>query len=96
MGRASKSLKNTDPKNAQRAQADALRRLSSLRQSVQNQRQPDQRMRRGRIPARDLKHMPSNYQTPEAFRRKLLEAMKRKTPQGYEGSVKKYYRELAR
>ncbi len=38
----------------------------------------------------------SDYKSPEAFRRELLEAMKQAAPEGFEEQVRRYYRELVR
>ncbi len=102
MGEAQEALRRGDPLGASRSQQEAARDLTELREKLERQSQsqsggggeggqaqPDFR-RRVRIPeARD---------DAEAARRRrrILDAMRDRAPEGYEGAVRRYYEELLR
>jgi uncharacterized protein YukE len=92
MGNADDRMKAKDPSGAReatRAAAEALakardRARSAARQAQQNSFNEEPI----RIPGAD------EYRAPAQFREDLLEAMKKKGPEGYDEMIKRYYEEL--
>ena len=96
MGGAQERMKARDPGGARqdaRAAADLLKKAKGKAQGAARQQQ------RGataadtepiRIPGADA------YRAPEKFREDILEAMKRRAPDGFDEQVKRYYEELVR
>ncbi len=86
-----------DPSGARedaRAAADALDKARERARGAARQQQAGGQGATGdqpiRIPGAD------EYRAPETFREDILEAMKRKAPQGYDDLVRRYYQELIR
>lgn len=102
MNDAQEALRRGDPLGASRSQQEAARDLTELREKLERQSQsqsggggeggqaqPDYR-RRVRIPeARDDEEAARR-------RRRILDAMRDRAPEGYEGAVRRYYEELLR
>lgn len=103
MEEGARGLDRGDPVGAARAQEDAARRLTELREQIEQDSQrsggggggeggsapPDFR-RRVNI------HDPSAFEGPMDLRRRLLDAMGGPSPDGYEESVQRYYEGLLR
>ncbi|MBA3460737.1 MAG: DUF4175 family protein [Deltaproteobacteria bacterium] len=92
MGNADERMKQKDPSGAReatRAAAEALAKARDRARSAARQAQEgavsDEPIR---IPGAD------QYKAPERFREDLLEAMKKKAPEGYEDMVKRYVEEI--
>ncbi|AKF06229.1 DUF4175 family protein [Sandaracinus amylolyticus] len=104
MEEGARGLDRGDPATASRAQEEAARRLTELREQIEQDMQrssggggggddgsaaPDFR-RRVQI------HDPNQFEGPMDLRRRLLDAMGESPPQGYEDSVQRYYEGLLR
>jgi hypothetical protein len=94
MGKADDRMKGKDPSGARestRAAADALAKARDRARSAARQAQEgavsDEPVR---IPGAD------EYRAPERFREEVLEAMKKKPPQGYEGMSEQYYKDITK
>jgi hypothetical protein len=90
-------MRARDPSAARedaRAAADALDQARQRARDAARQRQDDGSSGLGsepiRIPGAD------EYRPPEEFREDILEAMKKRAPQGYDELVRRYYEELIR
>jgi len=94
MGMADDRMKGRDPSGAReatRAAADALAKARDRARSAARQAQESTVGNEPiRIPGAD------EYRAPERFREDLLEAMKKKKPDGYSEQLKRYYDELAK
>jgi hypothetical protein len=102
MQRAARALERGDPLESARLQEEAARRLTDLRERLENQQRqqgggggesgsarPDPR-RPVRIPDAD------QFEGPMEMRRRLLDAMREAPPAGYEDAVRRYYEGLLR
>ncbi|HJL19959.1 MAG TPA: DUF4175 family protein, partial [Sandaracinaceae bacterium LLY-WYZ-13_1] len=102
MQRAERALERGDPLESARLQEEAARRLTDLRERLENQQQqqgggggeggsarPDFRQP-VRIPGAD------QFEGPMEMRRRLLDAMREAPPEGYEDAVRRYYEGLLR
>jgi hypothetical protein len=97
MESAEKRMKARDTSAARedaRAAADALDKARQRARDAARQRQSDGGSGLGsepiRIPGAD------EYRAPEEFREDILEAMKKRAPEGYDDLVRRYYEELIR
>jgi len=106
MERGRSALGRQDPIEASRAQDEAARRLSELREELERQQEQQQSQGGGqgggqqssapafheavRIPGAD------EFEGPMELRRRLLDAMREGAPEGYQESVRRYYEELLR
>ena len=97
MENAEKRMRERDPSSAReeaRAAADALDKARQRARDAARQRQAsgDSGLANEpiRIPGAD------EYRAPEEFREDILEAMKKKAPDGYDDLVRRYYQELIR
>ncbi len=105
MDRARRALEQGEPVEATRAQQEAARRLTELREELERQSEPppdgggggggggDGRPSNGRrveIPGQ------SDGSELADRRRRVLDGMRRTAPRGYEESVRRYYEELLR
>jgi hypothetical protein len=94
MGKADDRMKGKDPSGAResaRSAADALAKARDRARSAARQAQEgavsDEPVR---IPGAD------EYRAPERFREEVLEAMKKKPPQGYEDMSEQYYKDITK
>lgn len=97
-------LDGTNPAEAARAQEEAARRLTELREQLDSERQrssgggnggeggQSRPEVAGRVRIRDG----SDFEGPMELRRRLLDAMHDAPPDGYEESVRRYYESLLR
>jgi hypothetical protein len=106
MERGHEALEREDPIEASRAQDEAARRLSELREELEKQREQQRGGGGGgeggnestapefreavRIPGAE------EFEGPMDLRRRLLDAMREGAPEGYGESVRRYYEELLR
>ncbi|MCA9673403.1 MAG: hypothetical protein KC464_00075, partial [Myxococcales bacterium] len=97
MGEAEGRMKAKDPSGARddaRAAADALEQAQQKARAAARQQLSDGGAGLDsepiRIPGAD------EYKAPERFREDILEAMKKKAPEGYDQLVQRYYEELIR
>ncbi len=92
MGNADDRMKAKDPSGAReatRAAAEALAKARDRARSAARQAQQSSLNEEPiRIPGAD------EYRAPAQFREDLLEAMKKKGPEGYDEMIKRYYEEL--
>ncbi len=104
MERGRDALSGEDPIEASRAQDEAARRLSELREELEKQ-QEQQRggggggSGEGTAPEfREAVRIPGaeEFEGPSDLRRRLLDAMREGAPEGYSESVRRYYEELLR
>ncbi|MCB9603744.1 MAG: DUF4175 family protein [Sandaracinus sp.] len=104
MERAARALERGEPVDATRAQQDAARRLTELREELERQSNPppdggggggggEGRPQQGR-----RVEIASDGQGSELAerRRRVLDGMRRPAPRGYEEAVRRYYEELLR
>jgi hypothetical protein len=107
MGRGDHALGQADPIEASRAQDEAARRLSELREELERQQERQQSQggggegggSEGTAPAyREPVQIPGahEFEGPSELRRQLLDAMRDGAPSGYQESVRRYYEELLR
>lgn len=103
MNESARHLDGTDPAHAARAQEEAARRLTELREQLDSERQrssgggggeggQSRPEVAGRVRIRDR----SDFEGPMELRRRLLDAMHDAPPDGYEESVRRYYESLLR
>jgi hypothetical protein len=106
MERGREALEGTDPIGAARAQAEAARRLTELREQLERDRGSGSRggrggrdggsgedsLAQGRVRIPDA----SEHRGPDEVRRRLLDAMNEDAPTRYSGAVRRYYEELLR
>ena len=98
MGRASGRFGAKDPLGARDEASGAAEKLAQLRKGMNQASRPTTVSGDGvgrddepiKIPGRD------DYKPPEEFREDILEAMKKRAPEGYDEMVKRYYEELIR
>lgn len=107
MGEARRALDRGDPVDASRAQEQAARRLTELREQLEREQQQREQQAggggggEGGESAPDFRQ-PVEIPGAEAFRgpvemrRRILDAMREGAPRGYEESVRRYYEELLR
>lgn len=107
MARGRRALEKGDPLESARAQEDAARRLTELREELEDNKRSSSSSAggqggseggQGRADNRRRVRIPGaeHHESPMALRRRLLDAMRENPPQGYEDSVKRYYEELLR
>ncbi len=109
MDGAGKDLRRKAPRPAGRAQGEAMAELDTLDERLermmkadqqnkggQGQGDPNQREGGRRTDTRDRVDIEADKTNPEAFRRGILEAMKRQGPGAYEEQLRQYYRELVK
>ncbi len=105
MDRARRALEQGEPVEATRAQQEAARRLTELREELERQSDPPPDGGGGGGGGADGR--PSNGRRVEIpgqsdgseladRRRRVLDGMRRAAPRGYEESVRRYYEELLR
>jgi hypothetical protein len=103
MNESARHLDGADPAEAARAQEEAARRLTELREQLDSERQrssggggseggQSRPEVSGRVRIRDR----SDFEGPMELRRRLLDAMHDAPPDGYEESVRRYYESLLR
>jgi hypothetical protein len=98
MERAESRLRRHNARDATGEESQAVERLAKLREELQQQRRPREKMSGGgrvdkepvRIPGAD------EYRAPKEFRQDVLEAMKRGAPPEYKEQIKRYYEELVK
>jgi hypothetical protein len=95
MGSAADRMKAHDPGGARQEARSAADLLGKARQQAQGAARQQQHGAADadepiRIPGADA------YRAPEKFREDILEAMKRRAPDGYDDQVRRYYEELIR
>jgi hypothetical protein len=95
MDSAQKRMKVNDPAGARQDARSAADLLARARQQARGAARQQQRGAGVddepiRIPGADA------YRAPEKFREELLEAMKRRAPDGFDDQVRRYYEELIR
>lgn len=109
MDGAGKDLRRRAPRPAGRAQGEAMAELDGLDQRLermmkpgdqgqqgQGRQGPGEREGNGRRNSRQKVDIEADKTNPEAFRRGILEAMKRQGPGAYEEQLRQYYRELVK
>ncbi|MBW2463866.1 MAG: hypothetical protein JRH11_19605, partial [Deltaproteobacteria bacterium] len=106
MERGRAGLGQGDPIEASRAQEEAARRLTELREELEQEQQEqsgggsgDNGGGESSAPDfREAVQIPGaeEFEGPMAHRRRLLDAMRGGAPRGYEESVRRYYEELLR
>ena len=105
MQQAEQSLERRDPIDASRAQEEAARRLTELREQLERQQQQQSQGGgggnqggEGALDFREPVRIPGaeEFSGPMERRRRLLDAMREGAPDGYEESVRRYYEELLR
>jgi len=98
---ASRELKSGKPERARPEQQRAQSQLQALMEGLKQAAKPQGAQRRGngrrkrsqekvKIPGAD------DHETPEAFRKELMDAMKEKAPEQYRDQVKRYYEALVK
>ncbi|MDQ3037578.1 MAG: DUF4175 domain-containing protein, partial [Myxococcota bacterium] len=104
MDEGARGLDRADPASASRAQEEAARRLTELREQLEQDMQSSSGGGGGgdggnaapdfsrRVQIRN----PSDFEGPMELRRRVLDAMQDAPPQGYEESVQRYYEGLLR
>ena len=104
MDRGRRALERRDPIDASRAQEEAARRLTELREQLEREQQQREGGGAGgnqggegafdrepvRIPGAE------EFEGPMEMRRRLLDAMRESAPAGYEEAVRRYYEDLLR
>lgn len=101
---ARRSLERAEPVDAARAQEEAARKLTELREELEQNNQQSQSGGGGRqdgSPRPDNRrrvriHGADEYQGPAELRRQVLDAMREDAPPGYEDALRRYYEELLR
>jgi len=98
MGQAGDKLRGLQPQEAHSSQEAAADRLAQLRRQMEQARQPHQWSQAGPSVLRERIHIPGAdaFRPPKEFRQDILDAMKEKAPQTFEGQVQRYYEELVR
>ncbi|MGE0790213.1 MAG: DUF4175 family protein [Sandaracinaceae bacterium] len=101
MAEAERAIERNDPLESARLQEEAARRLAELREQLEQQQQSSSGgggsggseldfTNPVEIPDAD------QFEGPMERRRRLLDAMQRAAPEGYEDAVRRYYEELLR
>ncbi len=98
---AERALQRGDPLESARAQEDAARRLTELRERLEQQQQSQSGGGGGGGSSMDLDRpveIPNadEFEGPMEMRRRLLDAMREAPPAGYEDAVRRYYEGLLR
>ena len=101
MQEAERALEGRDPVEASRAQQEAARELTELRERLEQQSQQQQSNGQGggsgsRDPRERVSIPQQSQPTDRSIRRRLLDAMRQQTPEGYEEAVQRYYEEWLR
>lgn len=101
MRMAERGLGRGDPLESARAQEDAARRLTELRERLEQQQQQQSQGGGGGGSSLDLDRpvdIPNadDFEGPMELRRRLLDAMREAPPAGYEDAVRRYYEGLLR
>jgi hypothetical protein len=97
MERAEDELKGQAAREAVGEQAQALDKLSKLKEQMQRERRPKESMQDSRFDKEPVR-IPGaeEFRAPREFRQDLLEAMKRGGPAEYKEQLKRYYEELVK
>lgn len=101
---ARRALERAEPVDAARAQEEAARKLTELREELEQNNQQNQSGGgggEGGSPRPDNRqrvriHGADEYQGPAELRRRVLDAMREDAPRGYEDALRRYYEELLR
>jgi hypothetical protein len=97
MERAEDDLRGQSARDAVGEQAQALDRLSQLKEQLQRERRPRDQQSMGRADKEPVRIPGADeFRAPKEFRQDLLDAMKRGAPKEYKEQLKRYYEELAR
>jgi len=101
MQRANRALEGGDPLDSARHQEDAARRLTELRERLENEQQSGGQGGEGGSSEPDFRRpveIPDadQFEGPMEMRRRLLDAMREAPPEGYEDAVRRYYEGLLR
>ncbi|MEM9193193.1 MAG: DUF4175 family protein [Myxococcota bacterium] len=104
MEQAERALRRPDPVDASRAQRDAARQLTELREELERQQDQSQSGGGGGASGSDSQDfredvlIPSadEFRGPQELRRRILDAMRRTAPEGYRDAVRRYYEGLLR
>ena len=102
MKKATQTLRRGRPLDAARAQQQAARELTELREKLEQQSQSEgsggDSSTEGAMSARPRVAIPRDETDADtnARRRKILDAMRDDAPEGYEAAVRRYYEELLR
>ena len=101
MQRANRALEGGDPLESARHQEDAARRLTELRERLENEQQSGGQGGDGGSSEPDFRRpvdIPDadQFEGPMEMRRRLLDAMREAPPEGYEDAVRRYYEGLLR
>ena len=101
MQRANRALEGGDPLESARHQEDAARRLTELRERLENEQQSGGQGGEGGSSEPDFRRpvdIPDadQFEGPMEMRRRLLDAMREAPPEGYEDAVRRYYEGLLR
>ncbi len=98
---AERALERGDPLESARLQEEAARRLSELREQLEQQQEQQSGGGGGGGSELDFTRpveIPGaeEFEGPMEMRRRLLDAMRESTPEGYEDAVRRYYEGLLR
>ncbi|MCB9591747.1 MAG: DUF4175 family protein [Sandaracinaceae bacterium] len=98
---AERALGQSDPLESARAQEEAARRLTELRERLEQQQQQNQGGGGSGSSSPDFDRpvdIPNadDFEGPMEMRRRLLDAMREAPPSGYEDAVRRYYEGLLR
>lgn len=101
MRNAGRALGTADPLEASQHQRDAARRLTELREELETQQQQQQDGGGGGgdsapSPGQRIEIPGQGGEGPQEERRRILDAMRRRAPSGYEGATERYYEGLLR
>lgn len=101
MESAERELEQGDPLESARLQEEAARRLSDLREQLEQQQEQQSGGGGGGGSELDFTRpveIPGaeEFEGPMEMRRRLLDAMRESTPEGYEDAVRRYYEGLLR
>ena len=97
MERAEDDLRGQAAREAVSEEAQALEKLSQLKQQMQRERRPKETGQGSRMDKEPVR-IPGaeEFRAPKEFRQDLLDAMKRGAPAEYKEQLKRYYEELAK
>ncbi|MEM7607852.1 MAG: hypothetical protein AAF411_21065, partial [Myxococcota bacterium] len=96
MGEALRAMGRQRPLEASRAQNDAARILSELRDKLEQQQQQEQGGGGGGASQRERVEVPGRRARDDDRRRQLLDALGRGSPEGFEEANSRYYEGLLR
>jgi hypothetical protein len=97
MERAEDDLKGQAAREAVSEEAQALDKLSQMKEQMQRERRPKEQMQDGRVDKEPVRIPGADeFRAPKEFRQELLDAMKRGRPAEYKEQLKRYYEELAK